>query len=218
MKKLVILIMFIMSILLIRLFSIQILEYRFYQDSLSKLTTTVIEGDSSPRGRIYDRNGNLIVDNFSVKTIYYKKQKNIGAKEEIKLAYEVSKYIDVDYSKITDNMLKEFWVLNNSKEAKERITSEEWEKLSVRKLTKSDIEKLKKERVTEEDLSIYNDDDREACYIYNLMNKGYYYTEKIIKNENVTDKEYALIAENISKLKGFNVKLNWERYYLYDIG
>ena len=23
--------------------------------------------------------------------------------------------------------------------------------------------------------------DKEACYIYNLMNKGYYYTEKIIK-------------------------------------
>mgnify|MGYP003299863558 CR=1 FL=1 len=29
----------------------------------------VIEGDSSPRGRIYDRNYNIIVDNKSLKTI-----------------------------------------------------------------------------------------------------------------------------------------------------
>lgn len=214
-KKLVIVIIIIMLLLLIRLFSIQILKYKYYQNSLTKLTTKIIEGDSSPRGRIYDRNGNIIVDNISVKTIYYKKPNNVRASEEIKLAYKVSSYIDVDYSKLTVSMLKEFWVLNNPKEAKSRITDEEWNKLSIRKLTKNDIEKLKKERVTEEDLDQYTELDKEACYIYNLMNKGYYYTEKIIKNQGVTDKEYGLIAENISNLKGFNVKLDWDRYYVY---
>ena len=47
------------------------------------------------------------------------------------------------------------------------------------------------------------------------MNKGYYYTEKTIKKEDVTDEEYAKIAENINSLPGFNVKLDWERYYPY---
>ena len=37
------------------------------------------------------------------------------------LKYLVSNYIDVDYSKLTDRMLKEFWILNNSEKAKERI-------------------------------------------------------------------------------------------------
>ena len=214
-KKLVVLIIVIMSILLIRLFNIQILRYDYYQDKLSKLTTTIIEGDSSPRGRIYDRNGNLIVDNISVKTIYYKKPSRVKTTDEIKIAYQVAEYIDVDYSKLTEKMLKDFWVLNNPNEAKKKITDKEWNKLSVRKLTNSDIEKLKRERVTEEDLSVYDEIEKEACYIYNLMNKGYYYTEKIIKNEGVTDREYALIAENISKLNGVNVKLDWDRYYPY---
>ena len=214
-KKLVILIIIIMLILLVRLFSIQILKYNYYQKSLKKLTTTIIEGDSAPRGRIYDRNGNLLVDNTSVKTIYYKKPKGVKTKDEIKLAYKVSDLIDVDYSKLTTNMLKEFWVLNNSDLANKKITKKEWDKLSVRKLTKSDIEKLKKERVTDEDLSIYDEKDKEACYIYNLMNKGYYYTEKIIKNADVTEEEYAHIAENISNLDGVNVKLDWNREYLY---
>ena len=47
------------------------------------------------------------------------------------------------------------------------------------------------------------------------MNKGYSYAEKIIKNKDVTEEEYAKISENISSLKGFNTKLDWERVYLY---
>lgn len=204
-----------MSLLLVRLFYVQIVKNKYYVDKLETLTQNIVEGESSPRGRIYDRNGNLIVDNTSVKTIYYKKPSKITTKEEIKLAYLVASYIEVDYSKLTLNMLKKFWILNNSNKADEKITSDEWKKLKLRKITKEEIEELKLERVTDEDLSIYSETDKEACYIYNLMNKGYYYTEKTIKNKNVTDEEYALIAENINTLTGFNVKLDWERYYPY---
>ena len=42
------------------------------------------------------------------------------------------------------------------------------------------------------------------------MNTGYYYDEKIIKTY-ASDSEYAYIAENLSELNGFNVKLEWER-------
>ena len=95
-KILVIIIMVIMAILLICLFNVQILKNKYYEKQLEKLTVTIIEGDSTPRGRIYDRNGVLIVDNTSVKTIYYKKQNDITTKEEIQMAYLVADYINVD--------------------------------------------------------------------------------------------------------------------------
>ena len=214
-KILVIIIIIIMFILLSKIFYVQIIKNEFYKNKLETLTVNIIQGDSTPRGRIYDRNGNLIVDNKSVKTIYYKKTNKITSEKEVEIAYLLSDYITVDYSKLTLNMLKKFWILNNSKEAKEKITEEEWEKLSLRKITRDEIENLKIKRVTEEDLSIYNERDKEACYIYNLMNKGYYYTEKTIKNKDVTDEEYAKVAENINKLDGVNVKLDWDRNYLY---
>ena len=47
------------------------------------------------------------------------------------------------------------------------------------------------------------------------MNKGYSYAEKVIKNKDVSEEEYAYISENIDNLKGFNTKLDWERVYLY---
>ncbi len=212
---LVVVIILIMSILITRLFYVQIVKNRHYSEELQSLTVNIIEGDSAPRGRIYDRNGNIIVDNISTKTIYYKKPSKVKTEDEIKVAYLVGKYINVDYSKLTLSMLKKFWILNNSDASDKKITDEEWKNLSLRKLTKNDIENLKMERITDEDLSIYNDDDKGACYIYNLMNKGYYYTEKTIKNSDVTDEEFAYIAENIDKIPGFNVKLDWERDYKY---
>ena len=214
-KILVIIIMSVMSILLINLFNVQILKNKHYEEKLKELTVKVIEGESTPRGRIYDRNGILIVDNTSVKTIYYKKPNNITTKEEIEMAYIVADYINVDYSKLTNDMLKKFWILNNKEKINKRIKDEEWELYEVRKLTLEDIDKLKLERVTEKDLEKYNEIDKEACYIYNLMNKGYYYTEKTIKNVEVTAEEYSKIAEHIDILPGFNVKLDWDRYYPY---
>ena len=73
-KILVIIILLIMFILLIRLFFVQVLKNNYYKEELERLTVKIIEGDSTPRGRIYDRNGNILVDNISIKTIYYKKQ------------------------------------------------------------------------------------------------------------------------------------------------
>ena len=69
------------------------------------------------------------------------------------------------------------------------------------------------DRISKEDLDKYKEEDKKAAYIYYLMNKGYSYAEKIIKNKDVTDSEYAEVSENIETLKGFNTKLDWERVY-----
>ena len=199
----------------IKLFNLQILSYDEYSEKLVSATETKIEGSSAPRGRIYDRNYNLLVDNQAIKTIYYKKQDNITTKEEIELAYTVGKFLEIDYSKLSEYRLKNFWYKNNYELARSRISDSEWDAYNHRKLTNQDIESLIFERITEEDLKEYTDTDKEAAYIYYLMNKGYSYAEKIIKNINVTDEEYAYISENIDTLKGFNTKLDWERIYLY---
>lgn len=206
----------IIGVLLMGLFVQQIVKKTYYEEKLIKLTQKTVDGPAAPRGRIYDRNGKLIVDNTPEKVIYYKKPSKITSKTEIKTAYLLSEMIELDYSKLTDYDYKMFWVKNNPKQAKEKITDEEWQKLEERKITADDIQKYKMERVTEEDLSIYTDKDKKAAYIYYLMNVGYSYAEKVIKNENVSDKEYALVSENISKLNGVNTKLDWNREYLYN--
>ena len=202
-------------IISIKLFNLQILSNDKYSEQLVSATEKTIEGSSAPRGRIYDRNYKLLVDNKAIKTIYYKKKSNVKSKEEIELAYNIGQIIDVDYSKLSTYRLKNFWYVNNYELARSRITDEEWDLYSKRKLNDKDIENLIFERITDDDLNNYNEIDKEAAYIYYLMNKGYSYAEKIIKNKNVTEEEYAKISENIDSLNGFNTKLDWERIYLY---
>lgn len=198
-----------------RLFKLQILDNDKYYDKLAVATEKIIEGESAPRGRIYDRNYRLLVDNKATKTIYYKKENGITSKEEIELAYKVGEIIDVDYTKLSDYRLKIFYCTNNKDICKKKITNKEWDKYYKRKLNDIDIEKLTFERITEEELNKYTEKDLEAAYLYYLMNKGYSYAEKIIKNKDVTESEYAKISENIDSLHGFNTKLDWERIYMY---
>lgn len=197
-----------------RLFYLQVLEKDVYEEKLAMSTEKTIESTSAPRGRIYDRNYNLLVDNEAIKTIYYKKQKGITAKKEIELAYTVAKNIDVDYSKVNDEKLKTLYYKSNYDECKKKITDEEWDLYSKRKLDDQDIKELIYKRLDEEIVD-YDELDKKAAYIYYLMNKGYSYAEKIIKNSDVTEEEYAYISENIDNLSGFNTKLDWERIYPY---
>lgn len=192
-----------------------VFESDIHMASLKKLTSSIIYGASSPRGRIYDRNYNLLVDNKSVPVIYYKKPNKITSKEEIENAYNILNFIDIDSSKLTLTNFKEFWIADNPSLAKAKITNDEWIKFKNRKLNSKDIYNLQLSRISDDDLSIYNDVDKKAAYIFYLMNKGYSYEEKIIKKEDISDLEYAYIAENCDKLNGFNVKYTWERVYLY---
>lgn len=212
---LIVLIIILFLIISIRLFKLQIIDYEDYQSKLTVATEKTVEGTSAPRGRIYDRNYNLLVDNEAVKTIYYKKQTGITTKEEITLAYKIADMIEVDYSSLSTYRLKNFYYQNNFESCQALITNEERDQYKKRKLTDKDLLDLIFSRITEEDLSNYTEIDKEAAYIYYLMNKGYSYAEKIIKNKNVSEVEYAKISENIDNLKGFNTKLDWVRIYLY---
>ncbi len=202
-------------IVFVKLSKVMILDNNKYKEELEVLSYDTVEGESTPRGRIYDRNYNILVDNIAVKTIYFKKSKKIGKTREIELAYLVSKHLNLDYNKLNDRMKKEFFIEIHKDIAYEKIKKSEWNKYEQRKLTATDIKNLKIERVTDEELKSMSEEDNKASYLYYLMNKGYTYDEKIIKTNDVTDEEYAYIAENNNELDGFNTRLDWERVYPY---
>lgn len=212
-KILIFIVIICFTILTMKLYKVQVLDNKRYMDAVIELSNNIVEGSTAPRGRIYDRNGILLVDNIPVKTIVYKKVTGITTTKEIEMAYKVASMISLDYKAMSREELKRFWILNHSKEANAKITAEEWQLLEERKLTINDIASKKLERVTDKDLDAYEELDYEAAYIYYLMNKGYSFSEKVIKKENVTDEEYAIIAENLVDLEGFSTRLGWERYY-----
>lgn len=207
-------IIFLFSILFFKLFMVMIVNSKEYDKKLASLTNKNVTLSSAPRGRIYDRNYNIIVDNKAVNTIFYKKSKGTKTKDMVRLAYKVAPHLELDFSKITLRAKKEFYLAKYSEICDKKITDDERELVRQRKLSNNDILELKIDRISLDEVNKFNEDDLRAAYLYYLMNKGYTYEEKVIKSE-ASDKEFAYISESNEELDGFNTRVDWERVYPY---
>ena len=94
-------IIFSFIMLIYELTNVQIFNNKKYKNKIDELTINTIKSSSTPRGRIYDRNYNLLVDNVGIKTIYYKRSKSTSSKDIIKTIKKVKDHVDIDYSKLT---------------------------------------------------------------------------------------------------------------------
>ena len=215
-KRLVIFLSFIIlffGVLMVQIIRVMTLDHKKYQKQLDSLTYTTVTGTSSPRGRIYDRYYNVLVDNKSLKTITYQKSKKTTAKEMIALANTVSPHLNIDYSKLTERAKREYFFAKENEYCDSLVTEEEKEKVSQRKMTTRELEELKITRIPDEKID-FTEEEKKVAFIYYRMNKGYTYEEKIIQSD-ASDEEYAYISENSQELKGFNTKIDWERVYPY---
>lgn len=203
-----ILVISIFSILSIRLLFIQS-DKDAYQAKLLSKTEVYVNGGSAPRGRILDTNGNVLVDNIGVNTIYYNKIKGISTADEITIAKELASILTIKEASTKE--LKEYWLVQNNN-GKNLITNEEYQLLEERKITSKEIANLKLERITDAMLEEYTELDRKAAYIYSLMNDGYVYNKKLILKD-VSETEYAQVIEK--NIPGITGELSWERIYLY---
>lgn len=184
-----------------------------YQIKLERTAFTEVKGNSSPRGRIYDRNYNILVDNKSIKTIVYKKTKTITTEEMLKSAKMISNHIEIDYRKIADRNKREYYCAKYKETCDKYIKKAERDKLAQNKLTQKEYNELRLERIPNESLN-FSENETKTAYIYYLMNKGYTYEEKLIKSD-VTEQEYAYVSEKVDELNGFETRLDWERVYPY---
>ncbi len=196
----------------IKIYSLNGINKKYYQEILNKSQNKIITLSSAPRGRILDRNGNILVDNIGVKTIVYSKIAGIKEDDEIDIALKLADIISID-AKENNNTLKNFYLVLKKEECAKLISNKEKEKVQNRQLKTSDLENLKKERITKEMLDTLNEKEKKASYIYELMNKGYKYEIKTIKKD-VSEEEYAKVIE--SNIKGVTGSISWERIYPYN--
>ncbi|MED3562219.1 penicillin-binding transpeptidase domain-containing protein, partial [Bacillus xiapuensis] len=200
------------SILILRLGVVQIVYGDDFKREIQR-TEDITVNNPVPRGKMYDRNGKVIVDNNPLNAITYTKYQNTSQEEMIKTAQDLAKLIKVDTSKIRDRDKKDFWIIKNPEKAKEKITKKEWALFEQKKLTDKDLYQLQLQRITDKDLSSFTQDDIKTLAIYRQFNSGYALTPQIVKNKNVTPKEFAVVSENLENLPGVDTTTDWDRIY-----
>ena len=205
---------FVFVLLSVKFFQVMIMDNEKYNKLLNELTYDKVYGESTPRGRILDRNYNVIVDNKAVNNIIYKRSKGTTYKDMIELATKAYSHLNLDYHRINDRMIREYYLYNSESNLDELLSKDEWELYEMKKLSSLDIENIKLERITDEMINSLSDDDRKVAYLFYLMRNGYSYSEKIIKSA-VSDEEFAYISENNKELDGFDTRVDWIRVYPY---
>lgn len=202
------------SVLILRLGFVQIVYGDDFKREIER-TEDITVNNPVPRGKIFDRNGKIIVDNTPQNAITFTKSQGTDQEEMLEIAKRLAKLINKDYKKVQERDKKDYWLMKNPERAEAKITNSEWELFREKKLIDKDLYKLQLDRITVDELKELSREDLEILAIFREFNRGYALTPQIIKNKNVSSKEFAIVSENLQFLPGIDTTTDWERNYLY---
>ncbi|MGG1677424.1 peptidoglycan D,D-transpeptidase FtsI family protein [Neobacillus sp. NRS-1170] len=203
------------SVLILRLGELQIVFGDDFKREIQR-TEDVTVNNPVPRGKMFDRNGKVIVDNTPLNAITYTKTQKSTQTEMIDTAKKLAKLITMDTSKVPIRDKKDFWILKHPKEAKAKITKKEWDLFKEKKLDDKQIYQKQLDRVTDDEINSIKGEELETLAIYRQFNSGYALTPHIVKNKDVTPEEFAIVSENLESLPGVDTTTDWDRKYAFE--
>lgn len=209
------------SLLILQLGVVQILNGEEARERVNQ-TENTRASIAVPRGLMYDRYGRLLLDNEPERSITYTPPKNGDtASKRLELAEKLAGMLTMsdDFEElesiVKERDMKEYWLVKGKKhlkEAEDRLTNEDKE------LTSGEQYQKMLDYITEEDYNIYDWDDPDLLNVVAIkkeLDQAYELSPHTIKNEGVTETEYALISENLAQLPGIDAKIDWNRVSLY---
>ncbi|MDL5611418.1 peptidoglycan D,D-transpeptidase FtsI family protein [Bacillus halotolerans] len=193
----------------------------------------------APRGKMYDRNEKVAVENQSVPEIVYVSTSSTKTEDKIKTAKRLAALIDIDTEFLKDRDLRDYWLASHPKKALGLL------KESESNLKGTQAYKLQVERVPAEDLKAIQRDDEEmqTAAIYTRFSSGNAYEPQIVKamdpndsngngkngslldekknssqrpKNDLTYDEISIVSEHLEELPGIDVVNDWTRKYPYD--
>ncbi|MDW4291146.1 penicillin-binding protein 2 [Staphylococcus saprophyticus] len=206
-------IVFIFAIIVLRLGYLQIAQGSHYKQVI-KNSENLTVNEAVPRGRILDRNGKVLVDNASKKAITYARGRKTSQSEVLKTAEKLSKLIKMDTDKITDRDKQDYWIQLHPNKAKSLMKNEQV-LLDDGNITQDEYDDALYKKVGKNQINSLNDKDLQILAIYREMMSGSALDPQTIKNEDVSDEEYAAVSQKLSDMPGVNTTMDWDRKYPY---
>ncbi len=198
--------------IIIRLFYLQIYAQEEYQEKLTAYTMQQYT-QSSPRGTIYDSNGNILVESVSSLTISYYPPENSSDLEEWELAEKLVVDLGLDNPTIYDRNIRELHIQYlkeiEDDDASNLLRDDENEDYANGNLKLDDYSELK---IAAVDISAIDDETRMIYQVKMNMDALPNNTYKVIA-EDVSEEQLAIVSENSSKYPGVRCTFDWKRSY-----
>ncbi|MDQ0299709.1 cell division protein FtsI/penicillin-binding protein 2 [Salibacterium salarium] len=203
------------SLLILRLGYIQIVQGDEFESDLEESTSETARIDA-PRGLMYDRNGELLVDNELALSLTYTNKQSVTTEERLDIARRLSELVTIETDEDSDlddeinrRTKQDFWIATHPEDAEDLITQEDRDEVE-----EDELYELQLNRISDEQLSDV-DDELEVVYIWGEMMSGYYDSPQRIK-KNISRDEAHSISERLDNLPGVDILRDANRQYIYD--
>lgn len=206
-------IVLIFGIIVLRLGYLQIAQGNHYSQ-LVKNDENITVNESVPRGRILDRNGKVLVDNASKLAITYTRSKKTSQEDILHTAEKLSKLISMKTDKITERDKQDFWIQKNPDEVN-KLMDKEKSMLDEGSISQDQFDEQLYNKIGDKQLKSLSKDDLQVLAIYREMSVGSTMDPQTIKNDDLSEKEYAAVSQQLDELPGVNTTMDWDRRYPY---
>ncbi|UCZ54546.1 penicillin-binding protein 2 [Bacillus shivajii] len=207
------------SALILRLGVVQIVQGEEYQEQLER-TVNISVPVEAPRGLMYDRYGNILVDNELLFTVTYTNRRTLPS-EMLETAKKLNEYITQEPRNIYDREIREFWGLLHSdsedgelSEFDELLTIEDASEQEIpmdeiydRRLALIPDEEIERLKESEEDMHVFG--------IWREFIAGYNNLPHKVKR-GISYESAAQIMENLEDLPGVDIIRDSRRLNVFD--
>ncbi|TWT09122.1 penicillin-binding protein 2 [Planomicrobium sp. CPCC 101079] len=210
------------SVLILRLGYLQIVKGEDFARAIAR-TEEVPVNTSVPRGRIFDSEGRVQVDNEPVNAITYTAMQTTKRDEMLDVAKELAKLIEKETDRVTLRDKQDYYIMLDTEAATAKVTDEERAAIDNEDITEKEkqqkLDALIREKITDKELESLTEEQLEVLAIFREMTSGYALSPQIIKNKDVTPEEFARVSERLTdpKLNGVNTITDWKRVKSSDL-
>lgn len=200
--------------LIVQLAYLQIVNGEMFQEKIAQSSKRTVVS-ATPRGTIYDTNGQVLVDNTSVPAITYTKGSSTTAEDMRKVAETLATLITVPEEKsMTERDYKDFYLAKKENYdaiyktiPKKELVNEHGTRLAEGVIYKKVVD------ATPNSAAELTPEEVTAATLFKKMNAAYSLTTVFLKTENVTEEEIAIVAERATDLPGVSTGMDWQRSY-----
>ncbi len=200
-----------MSVLAVRLYTIQIVNAAHYETLLATYSTNYLSSDSQ-RGDIYDRNGVLMASSTKRNVITYSKATSLTDKQYWELAYKFIDHFTVSLDAQTKDDLQVLYINLHLDELKKIVDPSITAAYSSNKIDAGAYTAELKKLVSDTMLETITLRQRTAYVVKQIIDTASSNSFNIVL-DNATDTEIAYFAEHVSEYPGFIYLQDWDRKY-----
>ena len=214
-----------------RLVYIQLIAHEDYQIKLENFTKKNIT-QTTPRGVMTDRNGNILVDNQSVVNITYYPEKDLSrySEKKWKLANKFANQFGVQAASISKRDWKDYYLVVADDAGLSLLSDEEQEQylkgvlkesaayaIKISRITEDMIQELRSQALSIEDQERGRLSNEEKYVAWPVMFKMEQATQlsRAVIIEDADENEIAYLIEHNEEFVGFDITIQTKRVYPY---